>query len=219
LALANLVRLLAVFVTGLYARNLFEAVHVYLGQVFTVALVCLTCLVWVKWPEGVLAWGEDRERPPLLAGLRFLTISGAVFSFWFFVNRHYMWLVDQIVAYGFSLFDWRLVMPRGHAVYAQTFSVVTFASMILATRSLATRRKIRGALLGFPCLMMVHLSHRTCNVLMTAFMMPGAAQAAMAVSTLTQYLLPFVLWWAVSVRPQPSREVAFGSHEVAPALR
>jgi exosortase/archaeosortase family protein len=219
LALANLARLLLVFWAGLYDRDLFEATHVYLGQVFTVALVCLTCLAWLKWPEGWPVSGETGKGPPFRAILRFGAISLMVCIIWFAVNRPYMWLVDQVVASEFSLFGWNLVMPRVHAVYPQTFSIVAFVSMVLATGPLTVTRKAKGILVGVVLLMVAHILHRTCNALMTGFMMPAAGQVAVTLSTLTQYLLPFVLWWAVSARPQSPGDVVFESCDGAPALR
>ncbi|MGD0230958.1 MAG: archaeosortase/exosortase family protein [Syntrophorhabdales bacterium] len=49
LYLGNLARLVLIFVVSWHNPGLFGIVHVYLGQVFTMLLVILACILWLRW--------------------------------------------------------------------------------------------------------------------------------------------------------------------------
>jgi exosortase H (IPTLxxWG-CTERM-specific) len=103
LYLGNLARLAATFMISRYDRRLFELVHVYLGQVFTIFLVILACVAWLRWLN-------PRETPKSVsmkaAGFiaRFTFISGCLFLVWLYVHHGYIRFLDRFMLFGFSLF-------------------------------------------------------------------------------------------------------------------
>jgi len=193
LYLGNLARLAATFIISRYDKRFFEVVHVYLGQVFTVALVMLAIIAWLRWLE------RDESNPgmPLkAAGFlgRFALISGCFFLVWIKMHPWYIAFVDQFMIFGFSLFDWKLIIPRTTAVYYETFNIVTFASLVLATSWIAWSRKLKGLGVGLAALFLLHLVHRIDNLLITGFSFVPAIRVDYVVCAVGQYVLPFVAW-------------------------
>jgi exosortase/archaeosortase family protein len=206
LYLGNLVRLTTIFVVSWYDPGLFDLVHVYLGQVFTMFLVILSCLLWLKWVNR----GPDAGPGSKVAGFlaRFALISGCMFLFWMEVHQWYIWLIDRFMILGFSLFGYRLSVPQETAVYYETFSVVTFTSLILATRVPWARK---GATLaaGLCLFVLLHLFHRTDTTLMSAFGFTSLVPLDVFLCDIGQFLIPVLLWLAMATRksqePKPSR--------------
>ncbi len=196
---ANLVRLALVFVAGYHYRNLFNAVHVYFGQVFTACVVFAACMIWLNSMPNENGPKHSFPKP---AGflLRFAAVSTVAFFVWLHINPRYMWLVDQCIRFIFSLFGRELVIPRSLGVYYYTFNVVVFASLILATRSAAWRRKAKVFATGLCLIFLVHVCYRACNVLITAYSVLAFAKVTVMLSTAGQYLLP-VLFWLALVAP------------------
>jgi len=136
LYLGNLVRLVALFKVGQYNFRLFEVVHALWGQVFTIFLVLLSFILWTKWTIQK----ESQQSIPMKATIflsRFAVISGCLFLVWMKVHHGYIWLIDRFMILGFSLFDYHVELAQNTAVYYETFSIVTFTSLVLATRSIS----------------------------------------------------------------------------------
>jgi exosortase/archaeosortase family protein len=167
LYLGNLVRLVSIFAVTKHDPRLFEVIHVYMGQVFTVILVVLSCIVWLKWADRGSPAGPVGRIAGFLA--RLVLISGCMFLFWMEVHHEYVWLLDQLMIFGFSLFDYQLFIPRETAVYYETFSIVAFTSLVLATGSISWSRKVKGLVAGLGLFVLLHLFHRINNTLMSAF--------------------------------------------------
>ena len=104
LYLGNLFRLAATFAISRYDGRLFEVTHVYLGQVFTLLLVMLCCVLWMRWVER----GEAKQNLTMPTEARFLVrfclISAVLFMVWLNVHHGYLRLLDSLMAFGFSLF-------------------------------------------------------------------------------------------------------------------
>lgn len=210
LYLGNLVRLVSIFAVTKHDPRLFEVVHVYMGQVFTIILVVLSCIVWLKW--------ADRDSPagPVgkIAGFlgRLVLISACMFLFWMEAHHGYIRLLDRLMIFGFSLFDYQLVIPRETAVYYETFSIVAFFSLVLATGSISWSRKIKGLVAGLGLFVLLHLFHRINNTLMSAFHFTSLLQLDIFLCDIGQYLLPVVLWLLIAARRLPgAREPRFSS--------
>jgi len=204
LYLGNLTRLVLVFIAGRYDRRLFDVLHVYLGQVFTIALVFLACILWLRWLEREEA---KRGMPLTVAGFlaRFALISACMFFLWMEVHHGYIWFVDRFMILGFSLFGYRLFIPRDIAIYYETFNIVTFTSLVLATRSIPWPRKAKGLAVGLIILFLLHLLHRVDNVLITSFHSITAIRADYILCAVGQYLLPILFCLALArgiTRPQ-----------------
>ena len=50
---ANILRIVTVTAVGARNPRLFAVLHVYLGQVMMVVLVCAACLAWLRWTTAV----------------------------------------------------------------------------------------------------------------------------------------------------------------------
>jgi len=168
LYLGNLFRLVIIFIISQHDRSLFEVVHAYLGQVFTILLVIISCLLWLKWIDNK----ESQQSIPMKATIflaRFAVISGCLFLVWMKIHHGYIWLLDQFTIPAFSLFDYHFSFTQNTVVYYETFSIVTFTSLVLATRSISWVLKIKALAIGLGFLFLTHLFHRIDNALMVYF--------------------------------------------------
>src|SRR5271169_1335716 len=147
LYLGNLVRLAATFIVTRHDRKLFEVVHVYLGQVFTIFMVVLTCIRWMKWVDKE---GSKQGALMKVASFmaRFAVTSICLFFVWMRVHHWYIRFLDWFMVFGFSLFNYHINLARQTAVYYETFSIVAFTSLVLATKSMPRAVKIRGLAAG-----------------------------------------------------------------------
>jgi exosortase H (IPTLxxWG-CTERM-specific) len=188
LHLLNLLRIAAVFAIGLQWQGLFDAFHVYLGQVFMILAVLALSLGWLRQ--------AGYERPhggvPFLLRALFCTIP--LFLIWLRFNGTYVRLDDVIVRGLFTLFGYRLIIPYEHTLYYQTFNLVTFAALVLASRRSSLPGKLVVLTIGTLVLMTGHLIMRVCNVFMTGFGMEAALRPATFIAAVGQYLLPVLLW-------------------------
>ena len=191
LYLGNLARLTATFMVSRCDRRFFEVVHVYLGQVFTLALVVLAVIAWLRWLEH-----DDSNRAFKAAAFlgRFVLISGCLFPVWIKMHHWYIRLVDQFMILGFSLFDWRLIIPRDTDIYYETFNVVTFSALVLATAWVPWPKRVKGLGIGLAALFLLHLVHRIDNLLITGFSYVPAVRFDYVVCAVGQYVLPLLAW-------------------------
>jgi exosortase/archaeosortase family protein len=189
LYLGNLIRLIAIFMVGKYDRKLFEVIHVFWGQIYTIFLVLLIFILWLKWIEKK----ESQQNFPIKAAIflaRFAVISGCLFLLWVKVHHEYIWLIDRFMVFGFSLFDYHINLARNNVVYYETFSIVTFTSIVLATRSISWAMRIKALSVGLGFLFLTHLFHRIDNTLMAYFNFTSLLTVDMTLLVIGQYLLP-----------------------------
>jgi exosortase H (IPTLxxWG-CTERM-specific) len=192
LYLGNLVRLVLTFMVSRHDRSLFEILHVYLGQVFTLFLVLSVCLLWLKWIDRE----ETNEGMPEKAAwflVRFALISGGVFLVWMKVHHGYIRFLDWFMVLGFSLFDQRVGLAQETVVYYETFSIVIFTSLVLAIRSVSWDMKIKGLAAGLGLLFVIHLFHRIDNVLLAYFNFTAVRTTDLTLLAVGQYLFPILL--------------------------
>ncbi|HVP79212.1 MAG TPA: exosortase H [Thermodesulfobacteriota bacterium] len=195
LYLGNLVRLAATFMISRYNRGFFEVVHVYLGQVFTILLVIVACIVWVKWLDRKESpWSVPMKVIGFL--IRFSLISGCLFLVWLKVHHWYIWSLDRFILFGFSLFNYRVPLVRQTVYYYETFSIVVFISLVLAAWSLPWKTKIKALAVGLGFLFFIHLIHRINNVLLAYFNFATLVPVDLTLLVVGQYLLPvlFVIY-------------------------
>jgi len=193
LYLGNLVRLALTFMVSRYDRRLFEAFHVYLGQVFTMFLITVACILWIKWIEGE----ESKQGMPMKAAgflIRFVLISGGVFFVWMMVHHWYIRFLDWFMVLGFFLFNHRVSLAHETLVYYETFSIVTFTSLVLAIRSTSWAMKIKGIAAGWGLLFVIHLFHRIDNALIAYFNFAAAGTADLTLLVVGQYVFPVLLF-------------------------
>ncbi len=211
----NLARLVLVFTAGRYDRRLFDVLHTYLGQVFTIALVVLSCLVWLRWLDR----GDAKRGFPLRIAAflaRFAIISSLLFFLWMEIHHGYIRVVDRFMALGFSLLGYRLSISRGVSIYYETFNVVTFVSLILAARSVPWSRRIKGGVAGMGLLFLFHLLHRIDNVFIASFHLAWVIRMDYVLSAVGQYLLPLLFFLAVA-RAKTSPRASTDHDQSAPS--
>jgi len=193
LYLGNLVRLVLTFMVSRYDRRLFNVFHVYLGQVFTMFLIIVVCILWLKWIDGE----ESQLGIPLQAAgflARFVLISSGVFLLWMKVHHWYIQFLDWFMVMGFSLFNHHVGLAHETIVYYETFSIVTFTSLVLAVRSTAWAMKIKGLAAGLGLLFVIHLFHRIDNALIDYFNFTAAVIVDLTLLVVGQYVFPFLLF-------------------------
>jgi len=135
---------------------------------------------------------------------RFALISGCMFLLWMEVHQWYIWFIDRVMILGFSLFGYRLLVPQETAIYYETFCVVTFTSLILATR-VPWARKGTTLAAGLCLFFLLHLFHRTNTALMSGFGFTLLLQLDLFLCDIVQFLLPVLLWLALIYWRSPSR--------------
>jgi len=197
----NTMRLAAVVVAGASHPRLFEVLHVYLGQITMVLAVCLLALLWLKWADS---GSNSFNNLPFLVRLGFW--SAVLFLPWLLLNRPYVAASDRPIVWIFSLFGYPLFLPVNQPLYYQTFNVVTFSALLLASRptwKLGAEAWIKGML----ALWLGHEAFRVCNVLLTAYAIDAAFRVSLLIHLIGQYALPVALW-LILVRPPWSSNVA-----------
>ncbi|MGO9377508.1 MAG: exosortase H [Dissulfurispiraceae bacterium] len=211
----NLVRLIAIFMVGQHDRSLFEPVHAFWGQVYAVLLVLLVFILWLKSLDKEIGgaaneigfaakegskWSFSKKTVIIFLG-RFAFIAGCLFLVWMKVHHGYIWLLDQAMLFGFSLFGYHFNPARHTPVYYETFSIVTFTALVLAVRSTPWKNRIKELALGLGFLFLTHLFHRIDNFLMVLFNYAGVQTIDMTLLITGQYLLP-VLFLVYSIRSE-----------------
>jgi exosortase H (IPTLxxWG-CTERM-specific) len=208
LYLGNLARLTATFMISRHDRRFFEVAHVYLGQVFTILLVIVACIVWLRWLDRK---ESPKSIPMKAAGFlaRFCMISGCLFLVWLKVHHWYIWFLDRFMLFGFSLFNYRVPLARQTVYYYETFSIVVFTSLVLAAWSLPWKMKVKGLAAGIGLLFVTHLIHRVNNVLLAYFNFTAIVPVDLTLLVIGQYLLPVLfLIYLVRLRRQDIRAVS-----------
>ncbi|HVN98280.1 MAG TPA: exosortase H [Syntrophorhabdaceae bacterium] len=186
--LGNITRLAITFMVTRYDRRLFEVVHVYLGQVFTMILVILACVLWMRWLGRERKQGITLKTAGFLA--RFGLISGCLFLVWIKVHHWYIWFLDRFVLFGFSLFAYHVPLASQTVFYYETFSVVLVVSLVLAARPVPWRRRIPLICTGLALLFFIHLFHRIDNALMAYFNYTAVLPVDLTLLVIGQYLIP-----------------------------
>ena len=186
----NILRIAAVFAIGIKSRSLSEVVHVYFGQVLMVLFVLAVCLAWLNiWSEP-----SSRKHEIILFLFRFFAFTSIPFLLWLTLNREYVKLTDLIVAGFSSLFGYRFAIKYQHAIYYQTFNVVTFTGLVLASRIQPLWRKLRMLAVGQTVIFIFHILFRVCNILKTAYHNGPAERLGAGIVICGQYILPVALW-------------------------
>ncbi|MGD8386073.1 MAG: exosortase H [Desulfobacteraceae bacterium] len=187
---ANFIRLVIVYLTGRHFPALFEYVHIYLGQMFMIVMVFAACLLWLRYtarPEG--------ENAPLAFLIRFTAITAIPFALWLYLHRGYVLLDAWIVEGVFKLWGYDLrLSPNMEGFYPNTFNLIAFTGLTLATRAVDRRTRIKSLLTGLGILAFVHVVFRIFQVILAIFKWPVAVKLLTGLILLNTYLLPFALW-------------------------
>ena len=202
LYLGNLGRLVATFLISRHDRRLFDVVHVYLGQAFTIVLVMVACFAWLKWID------RDKVKkvvPVSALGFfwRLVLISTGLFFVWINIQQWYIEFLDRLVFFAFSLFGYKILIP-GYTVYHyETFSVVVFVSIIIAARLAYWDMRMKEFAAGLGFLVTTHFFHRVNNVLLFSFHVSLIALFDYTLLVIGQFLIPVLLMISL-IRLKPS---------------
>jgi exosortase H (IPTLxxWG-CTERM-specific) len=192
LTAANLLRIVAVFLAGVYYRELFDYLHVYIGQIAMVMLVLLTCMVWLRYTAAVRL--SDR---PLAFLIRFVGYSSIPFVVWLYLDQGFVLANLYLVRYLLGWFGMQITTPETIRLYPQTFNtfhLIAFTALILAMRSIEGTHKIRSLLIGLAILCTAHFLFRLHYSLFINLHIKAAGTPFIALIILNQWILPFVLW-------------------------
>jgi len=197
LYLLNHLRLVAVYLIGIHHRDWFDVAHVYFGQVAMVLATLGACVVWLR------VVGGDWD-PKSMAGfcLRFAILSIPLCWAWVMVNRDYVGLIDGLVERLFALFHYRFQLKREHAIYYQTFNLITIVALVGASDRMTWKTKGRALAAGLGIAVVLHLSFRILNLMLAAFGHSRLYAVSVLVTTVGQYLLPLVVYFGFAGKQQ-----------------
>ena len=182
----NVIRIAAVTLTGRYFPHMFEVVHIYFGQLGMLSAVVFICLIWCRWVTDPVFMES-----PTGFFMRFVLISALFFVPWLLLNRVYIYAIDSFVERLFSLADYRLLIPRTHRLYYQTFSLVALTGLLLASRGVRLSSRLRWMAFGIAAVTTVQVAYRICNVWISAFKFEWAAPVSQIVYVTCVHALPF----------------------------
>ncbi len=198
LYLGNLLRLAAAFAISRHDGRLFEVIHVYLGQVFTLFLVILCCVLWMRWVER----GEAKQNWTMPIAARFLArfglISAVLFVVWLNIHHGYIRLLDRLTAFGFSLIGRSAGLEHQTLVYYETFSIVVVVALVFSASPIPWRRRIPLLSAGLGILLLIHLLHRIDNAVMANFGVTALQNVDLTALVVGQYLVPVAILISVA---------------------
>lgn len=199
IGVVNLLRVVVVTIVGATRPELFEMLHVFLGQVLMLLMVVGCCLVWNDFLEGKKAAGSGFVP-------RCLAWATLLFFPWLMLNVAYMRVLDVVVQFLFALAGHQLVIPHRHALYYQTFNLVLLGALMLAERRFAPSRRLIWLALGVAILVTGHIMFRIGNVMLTAFGQDSFLTVTGVLSAIGGYFLPAGVWLAALRPAVPCRE-------------
>jgi exosortase H (IPTLxxWG-CTERM-specific) len=188
----NMLRLLFIFVAGMNNRTIFEYSHVYIGQILMVFFVLLACMVWLRMVVSL-----DTKDSPLGFLVRFIAWSSLPFALWLYLDRGYVLLNLYGVKVLLGLFGYAVIIPEELRLFPNTFNtfnLIAFSSIVLATRSLGRRKKLRVLLFGLALLVGTNFLFRVLEALFLRHHVAFAFQPFIALIIINQWVLPFAFW-------------------------
>ena len=188
LFLVNALRISVVTLVGKFTPTLFDVSHVYFGQLGMMTSVLCLCLMWCRWTSD----------PGPLDGavgfvLRFFLFSGLLFVLWVPLNRMYIGGIDAVIGFLFKLAGYRLVIPRSHDLYYQTFSLIVFGGLIMAVNGASFITRLRFMAAGFGVITIFQIAYRMCNVWIAAFQLQWITIVSQIIYNTCIYLLPLAM--------------------------
>lgn len=188
LVATNVTRIAAVTITGTMFPDLFRYVHVYLGQIVMILLVFFSSLAWLT---HVVVVGTNET--PSAFFIRVIAFSSILFMAWLYLTPYYLAFNEAIIRFAFSFRDRNaFVLDRG--LNEETFNLICFTALMLATRSIGGVRKIKGLFIGLVALLIVNLPLHICLVLVSVLQVRSGFLIGNAMIFLGQYVLPLALW-------------------------
>ncbi|HID30351.1 MAG TPA: exosortase H [Desulfobacterales bacterium] len=192
LFLVNLLRISLILVVGARFSSLFQYAHVYTGQILMIFMVFSISLFWLR-----LVLLVPTKDSPFSFFIRFIASSSLPFLLWLYLHKRYVLAHLHAIGFLLSPFGYDLTLPANLDIYPvtfNTFNVVAFTALILATKSIDRRVKVKGLLAGLAVLSMVHFIFRLLESLFLTFGVASAFGPFVAFIIINEWILPFVLW-------------------------
>lgn len=190
----NILRIAAVTLIGARRPEIFELLHVYIGQTIMMLTVIALALAWLHQETSLADPMPFIIRAGFLASILFLP--------WLTVHKIYLALLDNLVRYFFSFLhpEFILATPRPLAVYNHAFSVPILVALIVASSGISTRRRISGCMVGLLIISLWHTVFRITHVIWTAYNVDEIFPFHNEVYLLGQYMLPVLIWLLIVMR-------------------
>ena len=191
----NTLRLVVGFIAGMWRPDLFEYVHIYLWQTIIIILVFIACFAWLRLV--VMVQTNDTA---LSFFVRFIAFSSIPFLIWLYLDVEYVLITSYITESLLHLLGYQVQLsPPLTMVYPSTFNLITFSALILATRSIEKRTKVKAVVIGLTLMSVIQVIYRLFTVF-AYIQMPHALEITYAVQVINQYFLPFGLWLAFTYK-------------------
>lgn len=203
----NQMRLVLVFIVGTYDASLFHQVHTYFGQILMIGVTFILTLTYVSLANsenpktadprsvgtGKRTTSSASLRTLLSFSLRFIAAGVPLFWVWSYVSSAYINTIHQLskdilVKTGMNL-PHILPAPGSHW---QTYNIVAFASLAIAVRPLALKKRMLLLISGSLLLCSLHLGTEISCFLIVLRNKGGLSWVIF--SMLGQYLYPFIFW-------------------------
>ena len=209
LFVVNIFRLFFLFLSGLYYREIFDYVHVYLWQTVILIMIFVACLVWLEFVVQV----KVKDTPSSFF-LRFMAISIIPFLIWLFLNYDYSVLISKVAEPIVNAMIPESVLTNlkemGYAgvevtipqeLMTATFNFVPFIGLIFATRAISFSNKMKAMAIGLPIIVVAHVFFLVYNALTDPNLgVPYAFEAMLTVQLIGQYFLLFGIWLAFAYK-------------------
>ena len=189
LTAANTLRLGLTIALGSAVPSWFNYFHAYIGQIWTILIVLVTCHVWVRFC--------DKTKKPGAIGrfvVGFAVASSTLFIIWIPLNQGYIISSDALLSFIFSIFGAKIIFAHHHEIYYHTVNLVVFGALVLADDGMTRMSKTRALLIGTVILAALHLVLRVFNVIVVGYGLTDFLPVATAVHLTAQSLIPLVLW-------------------------
>lgn len=192
---ANLLRVCIMFWVGLNYQNLFDIMHVYIGQIMMVFLVLMTSMVWLNSAASISL--KDR---PVGFFLRFIAYSCLPFILWLYCDQYFV--LSILLSIKQLLWNMRMnvTIPERLTLYPHTFNtfnLVVFTALVLATKNIDRKKKIISLFSGLGILCVAQFLFKLHQVLFLDMHVTPLKIPFVALIVINQWILPFSLWLVI----------------------
>lgn len=185
LFLLNILRIAAITLIGMKYPSLFEAAHIYFGQLGMLIITVAICLAWCKWIST-----EGRLDGPVGFLYRFTIFSSLPFLIWIPLHRFYLDAIDAVIIRIYSVASYRLVLPDADNLHYHVFSMIALSGFLLAIKGVDLCRRLRWLGIGFALVTVLLLGYRLSVVSVTAFGIGWMVPVTLLFYIMCVYALP-----------------------------
>lgn len=193
LYLANLIRLVILFMVGLMWRTAFDYAHVYLGQLFMFLATITVSLLWLRYATDI-----ETNDSPIGLFFRVIAYTFPLIILWFVISKPYVASLLNVSKFILSLFTDNAIHTnkqlRLFPHTFDTFNIVIFWSLVLSTHALNHSQKRIAFLSGSLVLSVTHLLVRLFKSSAVLFHLKSSFFLSILFLVLNQWIFPFMLW-------------------------